>query len=81
MGDFNLRPDTESVRMLEAAGLRNLVREYGIETTRTSLYDHRDKEPHANYAFVSAGIEVRDFRVLPDEVSDHAPLFLDFTLA
>lgn len=73
-GDFNLTPDTESVRKLEEAGLRNLIREYGITSTRTSLYD----KPlgYADYAFVSDGIEVTDFKVLPDEVSDHAPLFL-----
>jgi len=71
-GDFNLTPDTESLRKFENAGLRNLIKEYGITSTRTSLYD----KPlgYADYAFVSAGIEVQDFKVLPDEVSDHAPL-------
>lgn len=80
LGDFNLRPETESVRKLEEAGMRNLIREYGISSTRTSLYDSREHEPHADYAFVSAGIDVKDFRVLPDEVSDHAALYLDFAL-
>ena len=80
VGDFNLRPDTESIRLLEKAGLRNLVTEYNIPSTRTSLYDSRDKEPHANYVFVSKDINVHDFRILPDEVSDHAPLYLEFAL-
>jgi len=80
LGDFNLRPDTESIRMLEDAGLRNLIREHGIETARTSLYDSREKEPHANYAFVSEDIDVKEFKVLPDEVSDHAPLYLEFSV-
>ncbi|HEU0081016.1 MAG TPA: hypothetical protein VFQ72_03260 [Candidatus Paceibacterota bacterium] len=30
------------------------------------------------YVFVSPGIKVKEFKVLPDVVSDHAPLFLDF---
>jgi len=29
---------------------------------------------------VSEGVNVKDFRVLPDEVSDHAPLMLDVDL-
>ena len=78
LGDFNLRPETESIRQLESAGLRNLITEFAIGSTRTSLYDSLEKEPHADYAFVSSGVEVNDFRVLPDEVSDHAALYLDF---
>ncbi len=75
-GDFNLLPDTESLRMLEAAGLRNLVAEFGVTSTRTRLYAR--PEQFADYVFVSDGVDVRDFRVLPDEVSDHAPLLLEF---
>lgn len=77
-GDFNLLPDTESIRMIEAAGMRNLVKEYGIEATRTELY----KKPlkFADYVFVSPGVKVNDFKVLPDVVSDHAPLALDFDI-
>lgn len=80
LGDFNLRPETESVRKLEEAGMRNLITEYGIASTRTSLYDSLAYEPFADYAFVSAGIKVNEFKVLPDEVSDHAALYLDFEL-
>lgn len=78
VGDLNLRPETESIRMLEQAGMRNLIAEYGIASTRTSLYDSLEQEPHADYAFVTEGIKVKDFRVLPDEVSDHAALYLEF---
>jgi endonuclease/exonuclease/phosphatase family metal-dependent hydrolase len=77
IGDFNLRPDTESLKKIEGAGLRNLISEYGIESTRTSHYTKAEK--FADYALVSEGIEVQDFKVLPDEVSDHAPLYLEFT--
>lgn len=79
VGDFNLTPETESLRMLEDAGMRNLISEYGITSTRTSFYTKDQK--FADYALVSEGVEVRDFRVLPDEVSDHAALFLDFSRA
>jgi exonuclease III len=73
-GDFNLRPDTESVRIIEQQGnFRNLIREYNIQSTRTSLYTKSDR--FADYIFVSPDIEVLKFAVLPDEVSDHAALY------
>lgn len=75
-GDFNLLPDTQSLRKLEDFGLRNLIKEYGITSTRTSFYDKEHK--FADYALVSDGIEVKDFKVLPDEVSDHSPMYLEF---
>lgn len=74
-GDLNLLPDTESVKILEDAGLRNLIKENKIESTRTSFYTKPDK--HADYAFVSGGVKVVDFKVLPDEVSDHCALYLE----
>jgi endonuclease/exonuclease/phosphatase family metal-dependent hydrolase len=74
-GDFNLRPDTESVKILENAGLRNLVKEYNITSTRTSHYTKPEK--FADYIFTTKGIDVIDFKVLPDEVSDHAALYLE----
>lgn len=74
-GDFNLLPDTESIKKFETFGARNLIKEYGITSTRTRFYDK--SEPFADYAFVSDGVIVQDFRVLPDEVSDHAPLLLE----
>jgi endonuclease/exonuclease/phosphatase family metal-dependent hydrolase len=75
-GDFNLLPDAGSMRIFGAAGLRNLVLEFGVTSTRTSLYPGLER--FADYVLVSDGIGVRDFRVLLDEVSDHAPLLLEF---
>lgn len=81
-GDFNLLPDTESIRMIERAGMRNLVKEYGITTTRTMLsygqYPESDRQYFADYAFVSTGVQVKDFTVPQIEVSDHLPLILEF---
>lgn len=73
-GDFNLNPDTESVEILEK-GMVNLVKEYHVTSTRTSYYEKPGK--FADYIFTSPSIEVKDFKVLPDEVSDHAALFLE----
>ena len=74
-GDFNLLPDTESLKLFEAAGLRNLIKEYKVSSTRTSFY--KKPEKYADYIFVTKGIQVKDFKVLPDEVSDHSPLFIE----
>lgn len=74
-GDFNLNPDTESLQMImRETGLRNLILEKGVSSTRTVFYAKPGK--FADYMLVSPGIQVQDFRVLPDEVSDHTPLFL-----
>jgi exonuclease III len=78
MGDFNLLPDTASLQIIRDSGARDLVQEYGITSTRTALYTKTHR--HANYVFVSPELSVNDFRVLPDEVSDHAPLLLDVTI-
>lgn len=74
VGDFNLNPDTQSLSLAEE-GLRNLVREHGITSTRTSFYEKEGKM--ADYALVSPEVNVLDFKVLPDEVSDHAALYLE----
>lgn len=74
-GDFNLLPDTESMKMIEDTGLRNLITEYGITSTRTFHYTRTDL--YADYAFTTPGIVVTDFKVLPDEVSDHSPLYIE----
>lgn len=76
-GDFNLNINTESVKILEQ-GMTNLIRENNIISTRTKLYTKPEK--YADYIFISPGVKVNAFRVLPDEVSDHSPLFLDFDI-
>ena len=75
-GDFNLLPETKSIEILESSGLSNLIKKYNITSTRTSFYTKQEK--HANYVFVTKGIKVKEFKVLPEEVSDHTPLLLEF---
>lgn len=74
VGDFNLNPDTQSLAIAEE-GMRNLIKEYGITSTRTSLYTKEGK--FADYALVSPDVNVLGFKVLPDEVSDHAALCIE----
>jgi len=76
-GDFNLTPGTESLRMLEDSGLRDLVREFGIRSTRTKKF-WRSRDQFADYVLVSKDVDVRDFGTLDEAVSDHLPLYLDF---
>lgn len=76
-GDFNLLPETESLSILEE-GMQNLVKEFNVTSTRTSLYARAETSgKFADYIFVSPDIKVVEFKVLPDEVSDHSPLHLE----
>ncbi len=74
-GDFNLMPDTQSIAILEE-NMKNLIREFDILTTRSSHYPKPEK--FADYTFVSPAVKVNDFKVLPDEVSDHLAMQLIF---
>src|SRR3989344_3839219 len=38
-GDFNLLPNTESIKIIEDSGMRNLINLYNITSTRTSFYN------------------------------------------
>jgi endonuclease/exonuclease/phosphatase family metal-dependent hydrolase len=75
-GDFNLKPSTKSLAILEK-GMRNLIKDYRIDSTRTLIYDKPER--FADYVLVSPGIKVKSFDVLDDTVSDHSPLVLDFS--
>ena len=77
-GDFNLLPETESIKMIERElDCRNLITEYKVSSTRTSQY--KKSVRFADYAFISKGVNLVDFKVLPDEISDHAPLFIEIS--
>ncbi|MBI4097444.1 MAG: endonuclease/exonuclease/phosphatase family protein [Candidatus Levybacteria bacterium] len=76
-GDFNLRPDTKSIKMLEE-DMINLIIEYGVTNTRSNL--HKREEKFADYIMVSDKVRVNNFEVIDKHVSDHLPLLLDFSV-
>ncbi|MFA6407218.1 MAG: endonuclease/exonuclease/phosphatase family protein [Candidatus Paceibacterota bacterium] len=83
-GDFNLFPNTESIKAL-GKNMRNLTKEFSISTTRSSIARQQfsaqiDKDTISDYVFVSPDIQVRSFTVPEMEVSDHLPLKLDFII-
>ena len=76
-GDFNLHPETKSMKMLEE-NMRNLVIEYGIKGTRSKL--HKRTQKFADYVMVSDEVKINKFEVIDEHVSDHLPLLLDFSV-
>jgi len=82
-GDFNLLPKTESIRLFEKAGYRNLIKDFAVKTTRNrlsweNLKNSEEKQYFADYIFVSPEVKVGSFSVPDIEISDHLPLILDF---
>lgn len=75
-GDFNLLPNTQSMKLLEE-GKRNLIKEFNIKTTRNEYYKRREK--HADYVLVSPDVNVINFKVIKTILSDHYPLYFEFT--
>ncbi len=79
-GDFNLFPDTESIKILEN-NFQNLIDHFEINNTRPKSNElNGEKRNVVDYIFVSKGIKVVDFKVIETEVSDHFPLFLEFDI-
>ncbi|QQG41866.1 MAG: hypothetical protein HYV90_00940 [Candidatus Woesebacteria bacterium] len=92
-GDFNLMPNTKSVKMFEMAGYRNLIEEYKIGSTRNHFsweqaerqFKERgeqffERQYFADYLFISPDIKVKNFEVPNIEISDHLPLVLEFDI-
>jgi endonuclease/exonuclease/phosphatase family metal-dependent hydrolase len=79
-GDFNLFPDTPSMKLFEKNFI-SLVDTYNIKTTRPATNElHGSKRNVVDYIWVSKGIQVNTFEVINTDVSDHLPLILDFEL-
>lgn len=76
-GDFNMLPEMASYRVL-TDGMDDHVSMNAIPTTRSRLYAHIAKAPHSDYILSSPDLRPTKFEVLPDIVSDHLPLILDF---
>lgn len=78
-GDFNLLPCTKSLNMIEQLGMINLIKTFNINSTRSNLYTKKEK--FADYIFISPDINVITFEVVQETVSDHLPLYLDFSVS
>lgn len=78
-GDFNLLPETDSVKMFERAGYRDLIRGFDIDTTRNRLVWDRFpvKMYYSDYVFLNEHVQLKDFIVPKNEVSDHLPMLLE----
>ena len=74
-GDFNVEPDSETLKILSKAGLTELVTTRTTKGTRNSHY--KKKSRYADYMLVNENTNILDFEVVFDpEVSDHCPLVL-----
>jgi endonuclease/exonuclease/phosphatase family metal-dependent hydrolase len=80
IGDFNLLNTTKSVSLFKDNGFVDLIKKYKVTNTRNKYAWEQHPENiqyYADFAFVSADIQEKNFEVLFDEVSDHAPLLLE----
>lgn len=82
-GDFNLDINTNALQLMEGDHYRNLIKEFGIENTRTAAYRNFDVEGesmYADYALVSNNVTVHSFAVADGVLaSDHAALVVEFS--
>lgn len=84
-GDFNLMPQTKSIRLFEENGYIDLIQKFNIKDTRGKInaekYRGRELQHFADYCFVSKDIKVKSFEVPDTEISDHLPLILEFDVS
>lgn len=73
-GDFNLAPESESIKLLDSH-LRNLPVEYALQTTRSNL---TYKKEVCDYIFANDKVQVNSFTMDETIISDHNALILDF---
>lgn len=73
--DLNVTPETKSLAILKE-GNKDLVEEFGITSTRSLA---KNRPEIVDYVIASPEVEVEAFKALPDEVSDHLPLLLEFS--
>lgn len=79
-GDFNLFPDTPSMKVFQGNFI-SLVDLYNVKATRPSSNELSMQSRNVvDYILLSKNINVRSFNVLDTDVSDHLPLVLDFDL-
>lgn len=80
VGDFNLSPESYSIKILDKV-FRNITVENGIISTRPDFKDNLDSGNNVvDYAFIDNKIKCKSFKVLPQKISDHYPLILEFDI-
>lgn len=81
-GDFNMLPETKSMKMFSQRGYRDLIQEFAIDTTRNHLsWDrHPIKMYYSDYIFLNDKAQLKSFSVPKNEVSDHLPLILEIDI-
>lgn len=78
-GDFNLFPDTPSMKLFNDDFI-SLVNKYKIDSTRPTSNELNGSRNVVDYILISKSIKVNDFKVVDNDISDHLPLVLDFDL-
>ncbi|HJY98411.1 MAG TPA: endonuclease/exonuclease/phosphatase family protein [Patescibacteria group bacterium] len=79
-GDFNLYPDTPSMKVFQNKFV-NLIDRFKIKATRPLSNELSGNIRNVvDYIFVDSKIKVKDFNVIDNDVSDHLPLVLNFEL-
>ena len=74
-GDFNVTPNSETLKILSETGLTDLVTTRTNKGTRTSHYKKESR--YADYMLINQHTPFVDFKVVFEpEVSDHCPLIL-----
>jgi endonuclease/exonuclease/phosphatase family metal-dependent hydrolase len=73
-GDFNLLPQTKSIKMLSDK-YNNLIQKFNILNTRSSLYTKAIR--YSDYIFTDKNVIVNLFEVPNMDISDHLPLLLE----
>lgn len=75
-GDFNLFPHTESMKLLNDSFI-SLGDRFKVKTTRPQSNELNGQTRNVvDYMFISRDIEIVDFKVVDNDVSDHLPLVL-----
>jgi len=75
-GDFNLSPDSDSIKLIDE-NLVNLAVQHKLKTTRSKL---TYKNEVCDYIFASHDVKVNSFVMDDTIISDHNALILDFDI-
>ncbi len=75
-GDFNLLPDTKSIKLFRDK-YQDLILDYRVTDTRGSLYAKDSR--YSDYVFADGNISIKNFYSSDVKVSDHLPLVIEFS--